>query len=325
MLNKNKLLVSKQINYAETIFNAKSIETLDDNQASAMTQFSSIQGGSTILKLQALCPFRAFTTIRLKAKALNNPVIGIPAVTKGIIIHQILFEIWGELKDQKALLTLTDESLDALIEKYTDKALTQNPNQAYQDYFYKVEKKRLNTLIRDWLLFEKTRPYFRVIEREATCNMSIHQLPLQIRLDRVDQLSDGSLFLIDYKTGPNSIAGWFQERLSDPQLPIYAAFQDKAENKYAGIAFAEIRSADMKYKGVIHENHLHAADKFSSLMPVHKIKNDADIFSWENLMQTWKKSLEKLSDDFCRGIATVDPLKKEVCLTCDMKPICRYK
>lgn len=119
---------------------------------------------------------------------------------------------------------------------------------------------------------------FRVIEREATCNLTINQLPLQIRLDRVDQLSDGSLFLIDYKTGVNTITGWFQERLTDPQLPIYALFQNESEKHYAGIAFAEIRNGDMKYKGVIHENHLYSTEKFSSLIPVNKIKNTLNIF-----------------------------------------------
>ncbi|MCX7126031.1 MAG: PD-(D/E)XK nuclease family protein [Gammaproteobacteria bacterium] len=255
MINRDNLLLSNTINYSEKIFQTKKSEILEDDLAPAITTFSSIAGGSSILKLQALCPFRAFATIRLKGKALNNPVIGIPPVTKGILIHQILFEMWGELKDQKALLALTDESLDTLIEKYIDKTFTQMPDQPYQHYFYTVEKKRLKTLIREWLLLEKSRPYFRVIEREATCNLTINQLPLQIRLDRVDQLSDGSLFLIDYKTGVNTITGWFQERLTDPQLPIYALFQNESEKHYAGIAFAEIRNGDMKYKGVIHDFH----------------------------------------------------------------------
>ncbi|MCX7121003.1 MAG: PD-(D/E)XK nuclease family protein [Gammaproteobacteria bacterium] len=325
LITQNELLLSNESNYSETLFNSKNIEIIEDNKAPEIMEFSNVHGGSSILKLQALCPFRAFTAIRLKAKALNYPVIGIPAVKKGILIHQLLFEIWGEIQDQKALLALTDESLDMLIEKYSDKALTQMPDQPYQDYFYSVEKKRLKILIRDWLLFEKTRPYFRVIEREASCHLSINKLPLKIRLDRVDQLNDGSLFLIDYKTGVNTITGWFQERLSDPQLPIYAVFQDNITSKYAGIAFAEIRNGDMKYKGVIHENHLQAADKFSGLMPIGKIKNELDIFSWDALMMSWKKSLEKLSDDFCDGVAIVDPLKKEVCLTCDLKPVCRFR
>lgn len=314
-------MVDKNFNTPlHTIFQAEKLEYVEDNNAPAISEFSAIQGGSNILKLQALCPFRAFATIRLKAKALNNPIIGISAATKGTLIHQILFEIWEELQDQKALFALTEEALTLLIEKYINKTFSVLHAQSHQQYFYSVEKKRLQSLIKNWLLLEKTRPYFRVIARESTSNITINQLPMQIRIDRIDQLQDGSLFLIDYKTGNNTIHGWFQERLADPQLPIYAVFQNN-NTSYSAVAFAEVRNIEMKFKGVIQENF----DKIMpGLLPINTVKNNANVTTWDTLIQTWKTSLEKLANDFCHGVATVDPLKLDICQTCDLQAVCRY-
>ena len=316
LVDKNTFDFNDQ-NITQEIFFTKKIESFEDHNAPIISDFSTIQGGSSILKLQALCPFRAFASIRLKAKTLNSPTIGIPAMAKGVMIHEILCTLWNELKDQQALSALTETELNDLIEKHIENTFLKIKNHTHQDYFYSVEKMRLKNLIRKWLLFEKERPYFRVIANESSCDIKINQLPLQIRLDRIDQLNDGSLFLIDYKTGSNSITGWFQERLTDPQLPIYAAFAPTAA--YASIAFAEVRNADIKFKGVAQES----IKTISGIIPINKIKNAQEIFSWETLIATWKKSLEQLSDDFCNGHAIVDPIKPEVCLTCDLKSVCR--
>jgi probable DNA repair protein len=326
LLSREQLALSNESTFIEKI--TGKMETITDDRAPAIINFTPIHGGSAILKLQALCPFRAFATIRLKATGLKTPVIGIPAVTKGILIHHVLFALWGELKDQHALTALTDDALTDRINTQIDNTFAEHPyemQQPHNQYFYQVEKKRLRMLIKQWLTFEKTRPYFRVVEREVECNVTINQLPIKIRLDRVDQLSDGSLFIIDYKTGLNSIAGWFQERLSDPQLPLYAAFQGSFDNKYAGISFAEIVNSKMKLKGVVREDHLYADEHFSGLMPIHRVKNEINVYSWDGLLQNWKLSLEKLSADFCDGDAIVDPLAPSVCLTCDLKSVCRMR
>ncbi|OGT43378.1 MAG: hypothetical protein A3F13_04230 [Gammaproteobacteria bacterium RIFCSPHIGHO2_12_FULL_40_19] len=328
LIQKSDLLLADDMSLAEKIFHDRKMETLEDTIAPAMTQFMGIRGGSSILKLQALCPFRAFATIRLNAHALNNPVIGIPPVIKGILIHDILFAFWGEIQDQVQLNALTDDAFNQLIEKCIDKTFSESTYQTHQPhnhYFFSIEKKRLQILIKEWLTLEKSRPYFRVHERETECQLTIENLPIKMRLDRIDQLSDGSLFLIDYKTGLNSITGWFQERMSDPQLPLYAAFQADSEQPFSGISFAEIRTGEMKLKGVIHEAHLYAQTAVPGLIPIDRVNANADIYTWTALLENWKQSIETLSRDFCNGVALPDPIKAEVCLTCDLKPVCRYR
>lgn len=304
--------------YSEKIFLSRKIETIDDFKAHPLTHFSHIRGGSTILKLQALCPFRAFATIRLAALKLNTPTLGIPSFKKGILIHQILFDIWDVLKDQNGLNALSEEELDTLIENSIHQCVSDETH-----YFYSIEKKRLQILIKEWLNFEKTRPYFSVIEKESSYQMTVNQLPINIRLDRVDQLSDGSLFLIDYKTGMSSVNAWFSERITDPQLPLYVAFHNQIET-YKGMSFGEIKNGEMRFKGIIHEAHIYG-DSVKGLTPIHFIKNEIEMTSWDALKNFWKTALTRLSNEFCEGVANVQPMTKVVCDTCDLKAVCRVR
>ncbi len=45
-----------------------------------------------------------------------------------------------------------------------------------------------------------------------------------MRIDRIDEMPDGSLAVIDYKTSASvpSPSSWLGDRPSDPQLPLYA-------------------------------------------------------------------------------------------------------
>ncbi|PJB10559.1 MAG: hypothetical protein CO120_04205 [Gammaproteobacteria bacterium CG_4_9_14_3_um_filter_38_9] len=312
---------------AEQILAKKQLETVSDDNTIPIHDFSMIRGGSHILKLQALCPYQAFAKIRLQAKPLNEPTLGIAAMIKGVIIHQVLFEIWDNIKDQMTLKKMDQNALNKLIVDKIDKAITENiapSNAKHQHALIAVEKKRLQLLIQDWLKIEKSRPDFRVHSLETACQISINALPLKLRLDRVDELADGSLLLIDYKSGKNEIKNLLQERLTDPQLPLYAAYQNKNEPAYQGVAFAEIRNAKMSYQGITHENRKEQKTNTFQLIPIQDTKNDLRITQWETAIESWKKSLEATADDFCRGKITIDPIQKVTCDHCGLQSVCRY-
>lgn len=327
MITKNELAQDDSRNYAEMIFNTAKIETLNDEKASAINQFSHIHGGSNILKLQALCPFRAYASIRLKARALNQPTIGVSNITRGILTHHILHELWNNLKTQNALCALHDDKLNQLIETVIEKTFLDKSFQvaiSENKAFFDIEKKRLQTVIFDWMQLEKLRPAFRVNALESSCNININQLPINIRLDRIDELQDGSLMLIDYKTGKNNINAILKESLTDPQLPIYAVFHDK-KSQFEGIAFAGVNQADMGYNGITHENKSFEKNNAWYIESIEQKKNDLNINNWKALVDYWKKSLTQLADDFCSGDARVNPLEPSTCEHCEMKTLCRIE
>jgi ATP-dependent helicase/DNAse subunit B len=130
---------------------------------------------------------------------------------------------------------------------------------------------------------------------------------------------------MDYKTGFHSMNGWFKERLSEPQLPLYAAISHDTEHPFSSIGFAQIKQGDMRFKSVVSENHLYAEKSVPGFMSVARIHNALAPSTWQALMTHFKQSLEKLADDFCNGSAVVDPLSISVCTTCDLKTVCRYQ
>ncbi len=61
----------------------------------------------------------------------------------------------------------------------------------------KLEQNRLQNLLVNWLELEKRRPYFNVIAIEKSTQIRINNVSVNLRIDRIDELSDGSKILID--------------------------------------------------------------------------------------------------------------------------------
>ena len=57
------------------------------------------------------------------------------------------------------------------------------------------------------------RPHFTVIATEKRLEATFADLTLQVQIDRIDKLDDGSEIIIDYKTGLVHIEDWFSTRL----------------------------------------------------------------------------------------------------------------
>ena len=72
-------------------------------------------------------------------------------------------------------------------------------------------------------------------------------MTFDVRIDRVDELADGTLAIIDYKTGERATsADWFGPRLRDAQVPLYAS--QSAETVGAAVV-ARLAPAEARYFG----------------------------------------------------------------------------
>ncbi|NIQ95451.1 MAG: hypothetical protein GWN87_15550, partial [Desulfuromonadales bacterium] len=62
-------------------------------------------------------------------------------------------------------------------------------------------------------------------------------------------LDNGRLAIIDYKTGRPDPAQWFDDRITEPQMPIYC--QQVAPDEIDAVAFAVIRPGknECRFKG----------------------------------------------------------------------------
>ncbi len=282
--------------HRDLLFAARRLEEIPDGSAPALAR-STVRGGAKVLSDQAACPFRAFARHRLGARALEEPDPGLSAMDRGTLLHALMKHLWDALKDSAALAGDTAAAID----KAAAGAVAELE---IEGRMAKLERARLARLARDWLEVECERTPFTVVATEQERPIAIGGLQLSGRIDRLDRLADGSHALIDYKTGEVKRSDWIGERPNDPQLPLYAV---TAAEDIGAVAFARLKTGEMKYSGYAREKDF-----------VEKSKN------WDALVAGWKAELETLAGGFARGDARVDPKKlAQTCRLCDLQPLCR--
>ena len=281
-------------NYYIALQESTQFEIIQDANGPAFGAQEPQRGGSSIFKYQAACPFEAFVRLRLGANNPDEPVLGFNAAERGNLLHDSLAAIWRVLKTSTGLANFSDSALHTLIGNITEeiigKAQARNPRKLGTVYC-ELEQKRLTQLLCEWLNGERERPTFEVIAVEQEQDIAFAGLKLKLRIDRIDQFSNGDRLLIDYKTGNASAKTWQGERFTEPQLPLYAVTNDNI----AAISFAQINRKVQKWDGLgeLHDTSLNQAG----------IKPADD---WQVQLQEWQTQLQQLASDFLTGDARVD-------------------
>jgi len=314
----NQLTLDDYISPADTLFHTQLLENIQDEMAPPISPREEIRGGASIFKKQAECPFKAFTELRLHARKIEETTIGLRPQDRGSMVHKALELIWRELHDLSNLLMQSDEQLYDIIQRHAKTAFTEIihfMDKANSRYFT-LELQRLEKLLWDWLHIEKLRPPFRVIAEEKEVTATIGHITASLRIDRIDELPDGSQLIIDYKTGNhNEAKKWFGERPDEPQLPLYCLIQPEMT---AGIAFAQIHPSHMEIIGASQTNL-----NIKSIKILPEIKH-ADAAVWNEQTHHWRHHLTNLGNAFYEGHAAVHP--KDINLTCrqcNLQSICR--
>jgi RecB family exonuclease len=185
--------------------------------------------------------------------------------------------------------------------------------------YLELEELRLARHVAEWLQFESARYAFEVAETEAGRPVSIAGLSFDVRLDRIDRLNDGTLLVIDYKTGDVSHKSWELPRPDDIQLPLYAGFALDRENEIlGGLVFAKVRPGDKSFAG-------HVGSPTGTL--IASLKNTSSLarnpLTAEQLID-WRNYIERMARDFLAGRADVDPREyPDTCDRCGLQTLCR--
>jgi probable DNA repair protein len=299
---------------------AVELEEFIDDQGPALAAGSRVPGGTWIFSDQAQCPFRAFALHRLGAEPIEEPVSGLDGRERGSMLHTVMEGVWSRLQDRATLLAIPREDLEGLIAAAVERAIAlvalRKPV-TFAPRFTELERERLSRLVLQWLELEKERAEFRVAALEQRTTVNVGELQLDTRADRVDRLQDGGLSIIDYKTGNASCGGWFEQRLEEPQLPLYAA--TAGEERVSAVLLARLRRGEQGFVGVAREDGI--APKVRGFM---ESKQSQGYSGWEQLFRQWRESLEMLAAEIQAGRADVDPKDPATsCRYCPLPSFCR--
>ena len=298
--------------HVDRIWMSSLMESLEDHKGPP-TGDTAPGGGTSLFKLQATCPFKAFAELRLGAKALEQPEPGLSALDRGQLIHRILDRVWKELRSYGGLLSTGDDRLSAIVAMTVGAEihdLAQGRRALRKPLFAAIEQGRLERVITELLTVEKKRQPFTVLEREESRRVRVGGIDLRIRADRVDRLEDGELVILDYKTGECSPSDWNGPRPDEPQLPIYAV---TADSPVAGVFFGRLKTGKVGFRGL---------GKAGGIVP--GVKPSGKDPSLEDTIDGWSAVLDQLGEDFRDGRAGVDPKdRRQSCEYCSLPTLCR--
>lgn len=204
-----------------------------------------LPGGAGALGRQARCPLRAFCEYRLGARALERLGLGLSPRLRGIATHRAAEILLEGLPTQVELATRA-----GAVAPSVDRALGRmfGAARAQLGELYALEAEQLGRLLVALLEQEAARAPFRVRALEQKLDLVVERWTLGVRVDRIDELADGSIAIIDYKTGERaSSADWFSPRLRDAQVPLYACY---AEQSVGAAVVARVTPSDTSYSGL---------------------------------------------------------------------------
>jgi hypothetical protein len=180
-----------------------------------------VAGGTATLGRQARCPLRAFCQDRLGARPLEPLGFGVSARLRGIATHGAAERLLEDLPTQTGLAAKASD-VPASVE-HTLAGLFGRAR-GYLAALYELEAEQLQRVLTALLHEEQRRAPFRLRAVEQRATVTLGALTLNIRIDRIDELADGTIAIIDYKTGERATSGdWFGARLRDAQVPLYAS------------------------------------------------------------------------------------------------------
>ena len=298
------------------------LESLADERAPTMPPGTTIRGGARVIQTQSDCPFQAVARHRLGAQQWPTAKAGLAASERGQLVHATLAAFWTAVADRARLLALDPETLDTEIAAAVGKGLACLRAARWRnvpDAVRVAESRRLNRLLRAWLVIERARPPFSVAAVEARRDLSLSGIALRMRVDRIDALGDGGVAIIDYKTGVLEQPGqWFDDRPRASQLGTYTLAQRAAEPRIAvrAVVHGELRTASIAASGL-------AADH-TAWPGLANVATIASFVDWRSLEAWWERHLSALAAELAAGVATVTPRPKpSPCRICGLQALCR--
>ena len=203
-------------------------------------------GGASTIQAQLTEPVAAFIGGRLAARALDEQSSGLPALLRGTLIHDALYKLYIGKPARDDVAAWTD--VDGRVADALDFAFTRHERNADGILLrlLSMERNRVGGLVREFLRVDVSREPFTVYEVEHEVEFAEAGVRLDLRMDRIDRLPDGSLVIIDYKTGAEKT---FLNREREPREYQLVAYACALTEPVAELALANVDSRSIVFRG----------------------------------------------------------------------------
>ncbi|MGI9235341.1 MAG: PD-(D/E)XK nuclease family protein [Woeseiaceae bacterium] len=259
-----------------------------DETIPEMRKGEQLSGGAGLIQRQLSDPLSAFIAGRLGAGYLQPQAIGLPAVLRGNIIHDALYNLYIDTPSRQDLSCWTDEQLDARVKVAVDAAFARHERNAdpVLSQLFQLERERIANLMRRFHAFELTREEFSIAAVEQPVDFSEACVQLSLRVDRIDRRDDGTFAVLDYKTGMKRALVGGDGEPKEIQLVAYALALDLA---VGALALVNVDSREISIDG--------AGAGFK----------DAD--DWEATLNAWKNRVRSACRDLSAGDVRINALQ----------------
>lgn len=247
----------------------------------------SITGGASTINQQMQEPFSAFCHGRLAIRPLTGIASGLSASFRGSLIHDALRNLYSECPSQAEILSwdgeLRNKRIDAALravfashDRYADEVLRA---------LLQLEQRRAASLMQAVVELDLARQPFNIFKVEAALETVVQGIRLNLRIDRIDQLDDGGLVILDYKTGSRKAFRGRDGLPNDMQLVVYAVAVSEA---VAGLGLINVDSRAVDLSG--------AGKAFTP---------DLD---WDETLADWQREVSDAAHDIQRGDVRINSL-----------------
>ncbi|NYT69129.1 PD-(D/E)XK nuclease family protein [Pusillimonas noertemannii] len=296
------------------------MERIIDEKGPALPAGAPTRGGIAVIDTQARNPLWAFARYRLGAGQMCDYADLADQNARGLFLHKCMELACKSLTNSDSLLA---QASDGSLAQVIDAALEQAASECLADYgavVRELEQDRASAILHEWFALELERGPFSVKAVEEAFLWTRGPLQLRLRLDRIDELPDGRLAVIDYKTGGGKAdpkSDWMRERPVGLQLPFYAAVLAEDQASVAALLLARLHARGIEVRGL--------ADGDCGFAGPATLGEWADFqhLSWDALMSQWRMVIQRLADEYAQGIAANSVLRADDLAYCDVLPFLR--
>jgi probable DNA repair protein len=215
-----------------------------------VTDDEHVSGGAASLQRQLEEPFSAFVMGRLGVRSLQAISQGLVASLRGNLIHDTLYRLYRDLPAQAEIAGWDRDEIGLRTKRAANGAFRRHERNADDVLraLLQLEKERVLKLVQRVVALDRSRDTFRVAAVEQSLSASIEGIHLNIRVDRIDQLDNEELVILDYKTGMHRqfLAGDGEPR--DMQLVVYACAVNETVSDL-GLVNIDSRAVDIDGAG----------------------------------------------------------------------------